>query len=105
MADEATIERAAQRLLHAARPPARVILFGSHARGGAAADSDLDFLVIEQVVDSRIEETARLRNALGEVGAPVDILLYSEQQVSEWGDVQNTALFEALREGRLIGET
>lgn len=104
MADETTIERAAAGLLGAARAPARVILFGSHARGRADADSDLDFLVIEEVVDSRVEEAARLRRALGNVGAPVDILVYSEAQVREWGEVENTALFEALREGRVLGE-
>ena len=46
MADEATIQRAAATLLEAARAPARVILFGSHAQGRAGPDSDLDFLVI-----------------------------------------------------------
>ena len=105
MADEATIKQAAVRLLGAATAPARVILFGSHARGRVHADSDLDFLVIEEVVSSRVEEAARLRRAVGKIGSPVDILVYSEAHVREWGDVQNTALFEALREGRVLGQT
>jgi predicted nucleotidyltransferase len=105
LADETTIQRAATLLLQAVQPPARVILFGSHARGRADADSDLDFLVIEESVGSRIEEAARLRRALGDIGVPVDILVYSEDQVREWGDVDNTALSEALREGRLVGTT
>ena len=102
MADEATIQRAAATLLEAAHAPARVILFGSHAQGRAGPDSDLDFLVIEEVVESRVEEAGRLRSALGNLGAPVDILVYSEAQVREWGEVENTALFEALREGRVL---
>jgi len=48
------IERAGQVLASAARSPARVILFGSGARGEDDAGSDLDFLVIERSVDDRI---------------------------------------------------
>ncbi len=40
------IEFAGRRLAAASRQPARVLLFGSHARGDAGAHSDLDFLVI-----------------------------------------------------------
>lgn len=105
MADKDTIQQAAVRLLEAAGSPAKVILFGSHARGEAQPDSDLDFLVIERSVDRRIEEAARLRQAVGAIGVPVDILVYSEEQVLEWGEVENTALCDALREGRVVGET
>lgn len=105
VADETIIRRAASRLLSAARPPAWVILFGSHARGDAHPQSDLDFLVVEGTLDNRIEEAVRLRRAVGSIGVPVDILVYSEQHVHEWGEVKNTALYEALREGRVIGET
>ncbi|MBA3572751.1 MAG: nucleotidyltransferase domain-containing protein [Pyrinomonadaceae bacterium] len=36
-------------LLGEAAKPARVVLFGSYARGAATEDSDMDFLVIEPV--------------------------------------------------------
>jgi hypothetical protein len=51
MVDEAVILEAG-RPLAAAKPHARVILFGSHARGDAGPHSDLDFLVIEPIVDA-----------------------------------------------------
>ena len=72
------IERAGRVLAEAAQSPARVILFGSSARGNADANSDLDFLVIERTVDDRIAEAVRLRRALGaqlrydEAPAPLD---------------------------------
>lgn len=50
MIDEAVIEEAGRRLLQAVPAGARVILFGSRARGEAGERSDLDFLVIEPVV-------------------------------------------------------
>jgi predicted nucleotidyltransferase len=48
--DESLIAEAARRLA-AAAPGARVILFGSHARGEADPHSDVDFLVIERPTD------------------------------------------------------
>ncbi len=56
------LQPALQALIEAARPE-RIILFGSHARGEAGEDSDLDFLVIESHVEDRAKEMVRLRRA------------------------------------------
>lgn len=98
------IERAAHRLAAAARPPARVMVFGSHARGSADARSDVDFLVIERDVTSGFEEAARLRRSLRGLRVPADVIVVSEQQAEEWGDVENTMLHAALTEGRIVAE-
>ncbi|WP_363319324.1 nucleotidyltransferase domain-containing protein [Accumulibacter sp.] len=42
------------------RSPARVILFGSYARGTADDDSDLDLMVIEREVPDKAAEHIRL---------------------------------------------
>jgi predicted nucleotidyltransferase len=98
------LEEAARRLVEAARAPARVILFGSHARGAAGPDSDLDFLVVEREVTDRFDETVRLRRALKPLRLPVDVIVVSESHVEEWGDVRNTMLHAALCEGRVLAE-
>lgn len=54
MADEALIVEAGRRLAQAAGESAQVILFGSHARGEARSDNDLDFLVIDKLADDPI---------------------------------------------------
>jgi uncharacterized protein len=94
------IEQAGRRLAAAARQPARVLLFGSYARGDARPDSDLDFLVIERDVPNRHAEMVRLSRELRPLGVPADVLVVSEAYAEEWGGVKNTVVHAALREGR-----
>lgn len=89
----------AVRLLVADGRPTRVIVFGSHARGDAREDSDLDLLVVMPEVDGRLAEMVRLRKLLRPLRITADVLVYSEEQMTEWGAVPGTVAFEALREG------
>jgi predicted nucleotidyltransferase len=85
-----------------AAQPERILLFGSHARGEAREDSDLDLLVIESAVADRAAEMVRLRRVLRLSRIPVDILVYSSADVARWGDQPGSTLFWALREGRVV---
>ena len=97
------IDEAARRIA-AAAPGARVILFGSHARGEAGPDSDVDLLVVEPRVEDRFAEIVRLQRVLAPLRLPADVIVVSEDQVEEWGDVQSTMLHDALREGRIVAQ-
>jgi uncharacterized protein len=97
------IHEAARRIA-AAAPGARVILFGSHARGEAEPDSDVDLLVVEPHVGDRFGEIVRLQRVLAPLRLPADVVVVSEAHVQEWGDVQNTMLHDALREGRVLAQ-
>jgi predicted nucleotidyltransferase len=72
------VERAARALIDAASSPARVILFGSRARGDADQGSDFDFLVIEREVEDRLTESVKLRRALRNLRVPVDVIVMDE---------------------------
>lgn len=78
------------------------MLFGSHARGEARNDSDLDLLVIERDVVDRAAEMVRLRRVLRPLRVPVDLLVYSTDDVARWGDQPGSALYWALREGKVV---
>lgn len=100
MVDDSVIQEAGRRLLKAAPRGARVILFGSHARGEAGPHSDLDFLVIEPEVEDAAHESVRLRRTLGGMFFPADVVVVSEKSVREWRDVYGTIINTALDEGR-----
>lgn len=102
MACDELLDSVGRRLSEAASSPARVILFGSHARGEGRPDSDLDLLVIEPSFASRRDEFVRLRRALGGIGVAVDLVLVDEDHVAKWRDVRGTLIHEALHTGRVL---
>jgi len=89
-------------LLREAAPSSTIILFGSHARGDARPDSDVDFLVVEPEVGSRHAEMVRLRDVLRPLRIPVDVLVASRRLWQEWSGVPGTVLHAAATEGRVL---
>jgi uncharacterized protein len=88
--------------------PEHVILFGSRASGTCGTDSDVDFLVIDSEPfhsgRSRRRESARILKSLSQFDIPIDILLFSKDEVEEWRHSQNHVVCRALREGRIVYE-
>ena len=104
MISEQTIRQAALLLGEAAKP-AKVILFGSYARGDAQENSDLDFLVIEPELHDKFHEMVRLRQVLRPLRVPVDVLVYSQAEINQQQDSCATAVYWALREGQVLYDT
>lgn len=102
MVSQDLIDQAGKLLAETAGAKSKVILFGSHARGEANADSDVDFLVIEPVVENRLEEWERLRRTLRDFPAPVDIVVLDEQRAARRAKVPGTMVHHALRDGRVL---
>jgi predicted nucleotidyltransferase len=99
--DETQLREAGRRLAEAA-PGARVILFGSHARGTAAERSDIDILVIEREVENAALESVRLMRELRDLRLPVEVVVVSERDAAAWRDVRGSLVHAAITEGRVL---
>jgi predicted nucleotidyltransferase len=96
------ISEAAARL-HAARPDAAIVLFGSHARDEAHAGSDVDFLVVlPEAPTSPRQEMARLCQLLYPLQVWADVLVTSVQRFRESAAVPGTLHHSIAREGKVL---
>ncbi len=105
MVNATVIENAGRLLAASAGSPAKVVLFGSGARGDGDEHSDLDFLVIEREVIDGVAEAVRLRRALGDIGVPVDIVVIDEALAARRAKVPGTMVHHALHEGVVVAES
>ena len=80
-----------------------MILFGSYARGGASADSDVDLLVIgpfpERSADTSVAIQMKLRP-----GFPVDMLVRTSEKVRKRIAMGDTFMQDILTHGRVLYE-
>lgn len=60
----------------------RIVLFGSHARGEATPDSDVDLLVVMPDAGKPVEQSVQIRLQV-RPPFPVDILVRSPERVRE----------------------
>ena len=81
--------------------PSRVVLFGSHARGTAREDSDVDLLVIKEGADG-LDLMGQIYRRLSGVGAAVDVIVVSPRDVERYRDSHALVIKPALREGRVV---
>jgi len=58
----------------------KIVLFGSYANGMANEESDIDILIIEKEVDSKIQEKRKIRKSLKNIKCSKDILVTSEEE-------------------------
>ena len=84
--------------------PERIILFGSAARGEMNRHSDVDLLVVKDAADLR-RLTAKIYRRLYGVGAAVDIVMVTPQDVERYRDSHALVIKPALREGTVMYES
>jgi predicted nucleotidyltransferase len=86
--------------------PEQIILFGSRARGQARSSSDIDLLVVESepftALRSRRKEMARVCRALARYAVPIDILVYSRDELAHWQYSNSHIVGRALRDGKVL---
>ena len=84
--------------------PLRLVLFGSHARGDAHPESDVDLLVVLPHVTNKRQVTVEIRRALTDLPVCKDIVVTTPEELARRGDLVGTVLRPALREGKVLYE-
>ena len=82
--------------------PERIILFGSHARGEAGPDSDVDLLVVMPFLGSKREKQIEIRLALRGIAVPKDIVVTSPEEFRWRQEIPGTIERPAAREGKVL---
>jgi predicted nucleotidyltransferase len=102
MTTSESVQQAAERL-HAARPEATIILFGSQARGDARPDSDVDFMVVlPEPPRSTRQEMVVLSDLLRPLRVWADMLVLSARRFREAAAVPGTLAHTVVREGKVL---
>ena len=82
--------------------PEMIILFGSHARGEAGPDSDVDLLIVMPVKGSRREKAVQIGVALHDIRAPKDIIVTTPEDFEWRKEIPGTIEWPAAREGVVL---
>jgi predicted nucleotidyltransferase len=103
--DDACLEKIAAAIVGAVNP-SRIVAFGSCANGSARPDSDLDLVVVEEAPftpqRTRLDEFAKITDALMPFELPIDLLLYSRAEFERWKGDPRHVLGQAHAHGRVI---
>jgi len=84
--------------------PEKIILFGSHAKGDAGPDSDVDLLVVMPAPCAKREKQIDIRLALRDIHIPKDIIVVTSNELKKYCNVVGTIIYPALREGKSLYE-
>lgn len=99
------VEAAVGKIIEVARPR-RIILFGSYVRNAQGRNSDVDFLVVVgDDVENPRRESVRIREALGEILMPMDILVIPDSKWQEMKEIPGLIYREALKTGKIVYES
>jgi len=82
--------------------PEQIILFGSHARGEAGPDSDVDLLIVLPFLGSKREKQLEIRLALQSIRTPKDILVTTPEDFLWRKEIPGTIERPAAREGKIL---
>lgn len=84
--------------------PIRVVLFGSHARGQATVQSDVDLLVVLSQVGDKRKAAVEIRRLSVDFPVAKDIVVTTPEEIARCGNLPGTVLRSALRDGTVVYE-
>ena len=103
MLDPRVLDDVIRRIVVVARPE-RIVLFGSAARGEMGRHSDVDLLVVKRGAHRR-NLAGRIYRDLYGVGAAVDVVVVTPEDVDRYRNSHALVIKPALDEGRVVYES
>jgi len=101
MIDEHKIKQVAMRIGVEANAE-QVILFGSHARGEANENSDVDFMIIAESKLPRFKRSRKLYKLFQPYPFSMDLLVYTPQEVEKGKKSRLSFVSTVLKEGKAL---
>ena len=98
-----TLELIVETLVRA-HPLERIVLFGSHATGHSQWDSDLDLLIVWQTELPPLERVLETRRLLAGIDSPLDIVVYTPDELNYWKQAPSSFASQVLAEGTTLYE-
>ncbi|MBL7139048.1 MAG: nucleotidyltransferase domain-containing protein [Bacteroidales bacterium] len=95
------IERITERIVKVYRPD-KVILFGSYANGTAKDISDLDLLLVKETNEDPVDRAAVVRLSLRDLLLPMDILVYTPDEIERDKHRKFTFIYHVLKSGKIL---
>src|SRR5712691_6183044 len=82
--------------------PEKIILFGSHARGDARPDSDVDLMVIMNSGEHPSRTAAEITYRVHPRSYPLDLIVRSPKTIRARLQMNDWFLRDVMREGRVL---
>jgi predicted nucleotidyltransferase len=80
----------------------RVVLFGSYVNGHAGESSDVDLLVVAESNLPRHKRSREIYRRICPLQFPVDIIVYTPEEVRRNNATQVSFVSQVLREGKTV---
>lgn len=101
MISKEKIDEAVKRIVENVHPD-KIILFGSYAYGKPDKDSDIDILVIKNMDIPRHKRSREIKKYLRGLKIPIDIIVYSQDEIEEWKDTKHAFINEVMEQGKVL---
>ena len=101
MISQEKIDEIVQKIVEGYQPE-KIILFGSYANGTPTEDSDLDLLIVKDVEGPKYKRSSEVRRLLDGALIPMDILVYTPQELDKWKDLPVAFEYQILKTGRVL---
>jgi HEPN domain-containing protein/predicted nucleotidyltransferase len=96
-----TLEAVVERLV-ATYQPDRIILFGSRGDGQPRPDSDIDLLIVKETDRRPLDRRIEVERLLADRRIPLDLLVYTPQELRSLYAVGDPFILSALERGRVL---